>query len=57
MHNLKEIRKNFDTFRKSIEKRFVDIDYDKLKDLDTKNRDFIYQREKLEKEKKKNFKI
>ena len=53
MHNLKEIRKNFDTFRKSIEKRFVDIDYDKIKDLDTKNRDFIYQREKLEKEKKK----
>ena len=53
MHNLKEIRKNFDTFRKSIEKRFVDIDYDKLKDLDTKNRDFIHQREKLEKEKKK----
>ena len=52
MHNLKEIRKNFDTFRKSLENRFVDIDYDKLKDLDAKNRDFIQQREKLEKEKK-----
>ena len=33
MHNLKEIRKNFDTFRKSLEKRFVDIDFNKLKDL------------------------
>ena len=52
MHNLKEIRKNFDTFQKSLEKRFVDIDFDKLKDLDAKNRDFIQQKEKLEKEKK-----
>ena len=32
MHNLKEIRKDFDTFKKSIEKRSVNIDFDKLKD-------------------------
>ena len=52
MHNLKEIRKDFDTFKKSIEKRSVDIDFDKLKDLDKKNREFIQEKEALEKEKK-----
>jgi len=52
MHNLKEIRKDFDTFKKSIEKRFVDINLDKLKDLDKKNREFIQEKEALEKEKK-----
>ena len=52
MHNLKEIRKDFDTFKKLIEKRSVDIDFDKLKDLDKKNREFIQEKEALEKEKK-----
>ena len=52
MHNLKEIRKDFDTFKKSIEKRSVDINLDKLKDLDKKNREFIQEKEALEKEKK-----
>ena len=31
MHNLKEIRKDFDTFEKSLEKRSIDIDLVKLK--------------------------
>jgi seryl-tRNA synthetase len=52
MHNLKEIRKDFDAFKKSLEKRSVDLDFNKLKNLDTKNREFIQKKETLEKEKK-----
>ena len=52
MHNLKEIRKDFDFFKKSLEKRATDINFDKLKDLDIKNREFIQKKENLEKEKK-----
>ena len=52
MHNLKEIRKDFDNFKKALEKRFVDIDFDKIKNLDQENRDFIQKKENLEKEKK-----
>ena len=52
MHNLKEIRKDFDTFRKAIEKRFVEVNFEKLKDLDIKNRELIQKKEALEKEKK-----
>jgi len=52
MHNLKEIRKNFPAFEKSLEKRLIDIDFAKLKDLDIQNRDLIQQKESLEKEKK-----
>ena len=52
MHNLKEIRKDFDAFKKALEKRFVNVDVNKIKDLDTKNRDFILKKETLEKEKK-----
>ena len=44
MHNLKQIRKNFDNFKKSLQKRSVDIDFDKLQDLDKKNRDFIQKK-------------
>ncbi len=52
MHNLKEIRKDFVAFEKALEKRSVDIDFKKLKDLDIKNRDLIQKKESLEKEKK-----
>ena len=52
MHNLKEIRKDFDTFKKVIERRLIDIDLNKIKDLDIKNREFIQKKETLEKEKK-----
>jgi len=52
MHNLKEIRKNFPAFEKSLEKRLIDIDFAKLKNLDIQNRDLIQQKESLEKEKK-----
>ena len=32
MHNLKEIRKDFETFKKALERRLVDVDFDKLKE-------------------------
>ena len=52
MHDLKQIRKDFDAFKKALEKRSLDINFDKLKLLDEQNRDFIQSKEKLEKEKK-----
>ena len=52
MHNLKEIRKNFDSFIKSVERRPVNINFHLLKKLDKQNRDFIQKKETLEKEKK-----
>ena len=57
MHNLKEIRKNFDLFEKELQKRSTDVDFSKIKNLDLKNRDLIQKKESLEKEKKRNFKI
>ena len=52
MHNLKDIRKDFDSFEKALEKRSIDIDLKKLKNLDLQNREFIQKKETLEKEKK-----
>ena len=53
MHDLKEIRNNFAAFEKALEKRSLDIDFKRLKDLDIQNRNFIQKKEKLESEKKK----
>ena len=52
MHNLKEIRKNFDDFKKSLKKRSIDLDFDNLENLDKNNRDLIQKKENLEREKK-----
>jgi len=52
MHNLKEIRKDFDAFKKALKNRSVEIDFNELKDLDIKNRELIQKKEALEKEKK-----
>ena len=52
MHNLKKIRKDFEGFKKALEKRSVDIDFEKLKELDIINRDFIQKKETLENKKK-----
>ena len=52
MHNLKEIRKDFDNFKKSLEKRFIKIDILNLEKLDKKNRELIQIKETLEQEKK-----
>ena len=52
MHNLKEIRKDFDNFKKSLEKRSIEIDISNLEQLDKKNRELIQKKESLEQEKK-----
>jgi len=52
MHNLKEIRKDFSNFEKSLEKRFLKVDFNDLQKLDEQNRDLIQKKEALEKEKK-----
>ncbi len=52
MHNIKEIRKNLDFFKKKISERNSLINFDELIILDEKNRDLIQQKEKKEQEKK-----
>jgi len=52
MHNLKEIRKNIDLFKKKIFERNVKVDLDNLLEIDKKNREFIQKKESLEQEKK-----
>ena len=52
MHNLKEIRKNFSEFAKSLEKRSVNVDFANLEKLDELNRELIQKKESLENEKK-----
>ena len=52
MHNFKEIRKNFDDFKKSLKKRSIDLDFDNLENLYKNNRDLIKKKENLEREKK-----
>ena len=52
MHNIKEIRNNIGAFKEALNKRYLDIDVDKILSLDESNRKFIQQREILEKEKK-----
>ena len=52
MHNLKEIRKNFSQFAKSLEKRSVNVDFTNLEKLDELNRELIQKKESLENEKK-----
>ena len=53
MHNLKDIRNNFEKFLNSIKKRNIKINLDDLLDLDKKNRNLIQSKENLENEKKK----
>ena len=52
MHNLKEIRKDFDNFKKLLEKRFLEINLDNLEKLDKENREFIQKKRLLKKKKK-----
>jgi len=52
MHNIKEIRKDFDTFLQKLKSRNIIIDIDEIKDLDQKNRKLIQKKESLENEKK-----
>ncbi len=52
MHNIKDIRDNFDKFKNIIKSRNTNIDFDQLIELDIKNRKLIHEKETLEKEKK-----
>ncbi|MDB4069527.1 serine--tRNA ligase [Candidatus Pelagibacter sp.] len=52
MHNIKVIRNDIKAFKKALNKRFLDINVDKILSLDESNREYIQQRELLEKEKK-----
>jgi len=52
MHNIKEIRKDFSKFQKSLEKRNINVGFEKIQKLDEQNRDLIQKKESLEKEKK-----
>ena len=52
MHNIKDIKKDIQSFRDSLKKRFLEIDVDKIIILDEDNRKYIQKKETLEKEKK-----
>ena len=52
MHDLKDIRKNLDFYKKKISERIINFDYTELLNLDSIYRDLIQKKEKLEQEKK-----
>jgi len=52
MHNIKDIRKNLDLYKKKVAERNALVDFDELISLDKKNRDFILEKETREQEKK-----
>jgi len=52
MHNIKDIKNNFDQFKNSLRKRNVQINFDEIINLDQENRKLIQKKESLEKEKK-----
>ena len=52
MHNLKDLRKNLENFKKKLRDRNIEFDEKKFKEKDDLNRDLISKKEKLEQEKK-----
>jgi len=52
MHNIKEIKNNFEEFKKLMKLRNVDINLDNILSLDEKNRKLIQEKETLDMEKK-----
>ena len=52
MHNLKELRKNLENFKKKLKDRNVNFDINAFQEKDNLNRDLINKKEKLEQEKK-----
>ena len=52
MHNIKDIRKDKNLFKDLLKKRFLNVDTDKILELDENNRKQIQIKENLEKEKK-----
>jgi len=52
MHNIKDLRKNLDYYKKKFKDRNLDFDIKKFNEKDELNRKFIKDKEKLEQEKK-----
>jgi len=52
MHNIKDLRNNFENFKNIIKSRNISIDLDQILVLDQKNRKLIQEKEALEQEKK-----
>jgi seryl-tRNA synthetase len=52
MHNIREIRADFDYFKNQLKSRNIDVDIDKIRELDETNRKYIQKKEALESEKK-----
>ena len=52
MHNLKDLRKNLETFKKKFKDRNLDFKIDEFDKLDKANRELITKKELLEQEKK-----
>ena len=52
MHNIKDLRTNIDNFKKLIESRNADINFQQILNLDKDNRSLIQEKEQLEMEKK-----
>ncbi len=52
MHNLKELRKNLELYKKKLEERNIQFDINNFNNLDKTNRELINKKELLEQEKK-----
>ena len=52
MHNIKDIRNNFEVFKNKIKDRNFDVNFKDLAELDKENRNLIQDKEKFEMEKK-----
>ena len=52
MHNLKDLRKNLETYKKKFKDRNLSFNIDEFTELDKINREYINQKELLEQEKK-----
>jgi seryl-tRNA synthetase len=52
MHNLKDLRKNLETFKKQFKDRNLDFNTDEFNKADKINRELINKKELLEQEKK-----
>ena len=52
MHNIKDIRNDFENFKEKLKNRNIDISLDNIISLDGENRKLIQEKEKFEMEKK-----
>ena len=52
MHNIKDIRKDFENFKDKLKNRNIDVSLDNILSLDEENRKLIQEKEKYEMEKK-----